>query len=67
MVSVINTLTLYNDRQEYFTKIPAEWRVYDLSFNSGFIKSGKGISDSFVGGCMPGGYGRTAGYKRAVL
>ena len=29
MVSVINTLTLYNDRQEYFTKISAEWRVYE--------------------------------------
>ena len=29
MVSVINTLTFYNDRQEYFTKISAEWRVYE--------------------------------------
>lgn len=33
MVSVINTLTLYNDRQEYFTKISAEWRVYENTEN----------------------------------
>ena len=31
MVSVINTLTLYNDRQEYFTKIPAEIQKFKFA------------------------------------